>query len=141
MPRKNTLTHCTNKIVVSSSSNDSDDHESLSAHQEQATKTHVSTHEADSSSVILPCRGEVSSQQDPFTWKYQAPEFEVILDRWVNDRTTHLAANYERLNAETTTPPIAIGEKITDAWYMCSLLFTSRSKQILVSSFFSSTLL
>jgi len=61
MPREKTLTRCTNKIDVSSSSNDSDDYESLSAHQEHATKTHVSTHEADSSSVILPCRGGVSS--------------------------------------------------------------------------------
>jgi hypothetical protein len=38
------------------------------------------------------------SQSIPST---QTPEFEVILDKQVQARTTHLAADYERLSVET----------------------------------------
>jgi hypothetical protein len=47
-------------IDASSSSNDSQDYKSLGANQEQTPKTQTSTHDASSSSVIPPRRGEVS---------------------------------------------------------------------------------
>jgi hypothetical protein len=55
MPRKTSIVPHEDKIVASSSSSDTDDHDSLGTDQEQAPKGHPSTYDARSSSAMLQC--------------------------------------------------------------------------------------
>jgi hypothetical protein len=57
MLRKNSIARYTNMIVASFFSSASNDHELLGTDQKQAHETHVSTHNANLSSAILPCQG------------------------------------------------------------------------------------
>jgi len=57
MPRKTSIVPHEDKIVASSSSSDTDDHDSLGTDQEQAPKGHPSTYDARSSSAMLQCWG------------------------------------------------------------------------------------
>ena len=57
MHREKSITRHTDRITTSFSSSASNDHESLGADQEQAPKTHASTHNVSSSSVMLPRQG------------------------------------------------------------------------------------
>ena len=50
------------KITASSSSNDTDDHKSLGADQEQTPKLQALTHDSGSSSVMTQHQGGVPSQ-------------------------------------------------------------------------------
>ena len=55
MSRAKSIACCTNKIVASSSSNASEDHESLGADLEQKPETQAATLDAGLSSIMLPC--------------------------------------------------------------------------------------
>jgi hypothetical protein len=55
MPNEKFITCCEDKISDSSISNNVDDHGSLNADQEQASRAHVFTYDADSSSGMPQC--------------------------------------------------------------------------------------
>ena len=57
MLRKKSIARRMNRIVASSSSNDSNDHELLGVDQEQTPQTQASTHDTSSTSTILSGRG------------------------------------------------------------------------------------
>ena len=55
MSREISIARRTDKIVASSSSSISHNHESLGVDQEQTPKTQASTHDVGSSNVMPPC--------------------------------------------------------------------------------------
>jgi hypothetical protein len=71
MSREKSIAYREDKITASSSSNDTDNHESLDTNQKQVPEAQISTHDADLSSAMPQRWGEVPSQQDPFTCKYK----------------------------------------------------------------------
>ena len=61
-------TACFEHMIAASSSNINDDNVALSVNQEEAP---ASTHNTASSSVVPQRRGNIPSQWDPFTRKYE----------------------------------------------------------------------
>ena len=61
MPKGKSIAYCMDSITANSSRNDSDDHDSLGADQQQALETQVAMLEMGSLSALLPYSEEVPS--------------------------------------------------------------------------------